>query len=188
MNSEPSAPRNIIDEPNRGRLEVWPLPCDESFLWHLLKGLFEEHWDKIRFGPLIPGAAWEVRAPNAPTRVTLNNGYLTIDFGPWHFHLCIGEYNGVEPELARQRRTAHVELYRKLNKANQPISWGLSLYNHDGVQQMTVLLPNPLLTPEQRIAKSPDWSRLALWDDLRKEHLGLDPEAVDRSAPGFGNG
>ncbi|NJM13533.1 MAG: hypothetical protein HC889_18195 [Synechococcaceae cyanobacterium SM1_2_3] len=60
---------------------------------------------------LIQGAAWEVRAPNAPQRISLSDGYLTVDFGHWHFHLCIGEYRGprnnpASAELARHRRTA----------------------------------------------------------------------------------
>jgi hypothetical protein len=50
---------------------------------------------------------------------------------------------------------------------------------------MTVLLPNPLVTPDQKIAETPDWSRLALWNQLRKTHLGLDPDPVDRSSPGY---
>lgn len=187
MNSETtlSTSRAIVEEPHRGRIEIWPLPTDETFLWNLLKPLFEDHWDQITFGPLLLGAAWEVRAPNAPTRTTLNNGYLTVDFGAWHFHLCIGEFGGAEPESARLRRTARAELYRSLNKNDQPVSWGLRLFNHEGTQQMTVLLPNPLLTPEQKIAETPDWSRLELWDQLRKTHLDLDPDPVDRTAPGF---
>jgi hypothetical protein len=188
MNSNLVAPRQIIDEPQRGHLEIWPLPHDETFLYPLLQDLFQEHWDKITFGPLIPGAAWEIRSASAPTRITLNNGYLTVDFGHWHFHLCIGEFSGTDAELARLRRTARVELYRRLNNDDQPVSWGLCLYNHDGLQQMTVLLPNPLLTADQKIADTPDWSRLELWDQLRKTYLGLDPDPVDRSAPGFGRG
>jgi hypothetical protein len=188
MTSEPTHARTIIDQPDRGRLEVWPLPADEASLWNLLRPLFEEHWSQITFGPLIPGAAWEVRAPNAPTRTTLKNGYLTVDFGPWHFHICIGQFNGVPPEQAAARRTGRAEFYRRLNNDDQPVSWGLCLFNNGGAQQMTVLLPNPLLTPEQKIAETPDWSRLALWDALRKTHLGLDPDPIDRSAPGFGRG
>jgi hypothetical protein len=154
MNSETtsSLSRAIIEEPHRGRLELWPLPTDETFLWNLLKPLFEDYWDQITFGPLLLGAAWEVRAPNAPTRITLNNGYLTVDFGAWHFHLCIGEFSGAEPESARLRRTARAEFYRSLNKHDQPVSWGLRLYNHEGGQQMTVLLPNPLVTHDQPVS------------------------------------
>lgn len=76
----------------------------------------------------------------------------------------------------------------ELGTTSQPVSWGLSLYTHDGLQQMTVLLPNPLLTAEQKIAETPDWSRLALWDRLRKTYLGLEPDPVDRSVPGFHRG
>ncbi len=190
MNLEAIAtpPRTFLEDPHRGRLEIWPLPAEESFLHDLLKRLFEDHWHDLTFGPLIPGAAWEIRVPNAPTRVHLNNGYLTVDFGLWHFHLCIGEFTGVAPELAAQRRTARVELYRRVNQDDQPVSWGLCLYNQAGHQQMTILFPNPLLTAEQKISKTPDWSRLALWDRLRHDYLGLPPDPVDRSSTGFGGG
>lgn len=29
--------------------------------------------------------------------------------------------------------------------------------------------------------KQPDWSRLALWDELRRKYLGLEPDPRDRS-------
>lgn len=135
--------------------------------------------------PALPG---KFGRRTHPTRTTLNNGYLTVDFGAWHFHICIGEFSGVAPQLAKLRRTGRAELYRRLNQNDQPVSWGLSLYTHDGLQQMTVLLPNPLLTAEQKIAETPDWSRLALWDRLRKTYLGLEPDPVDRSVPGFHRG
>jgi hypothetical protein len=59
------------------------------------------------------------------------------------------------------------------------------LFNGDGDQQMTVLLPGPFLDDEQRILDEPDHSRLELWDHLRREYLGLPPDPVDRSARRF---
>jgi len=41
-------------------VEVFALPTDEASLEALLRELFEQHWDKITFGPLIQGAAWEI--------------------------------------------------------------------------------------------------------------------------------
>jgi hypothetical protein len=34
----------------------------------------------------------------------------------------------------------------------------------------------------------PDWSRLAMWDALRKRYLSLDPDPKDRSGTHFDHG
>ena len=79
--------------------------------WHLVEALVR------RPGTLVPGAVWEVRAPNAPLKVGLLDGYVTVDFGHWHFHVCIGHFNGATDEAdAHQRRTGRAELYRVLGK------------------------------------------------------------------------
>jgi hypothetical protein len=56
-----------------------------------------------------------------------------------------------------------------------------------GEQQITILLPNPFLSADgDKILKQPDWSRLAVWDELRRRWLGLaDPDPVDRSGRAF---
>ena len=56
--------------------------------------------------------------------------------------------------------------------------------------QTTVLLPNPFLAPDtDKILKTPDWSRLDLWDRLRARWLGLtEPDPLDRSGRGFSHG
>ncbi|MDR3003775.1 MAG: hypothetical protein LBV14_06030 [Acidovorax sp.] len=173
------------DEPSFGRVQSWALPTDEDSLWMLSKDVFQKYWSDIVFGSCIPGAVWEIRAPTAPTKVSVLDGYLTVDFGAWHFHLCIGHFNGASEEEAFQRRTGRAELYRALNKQGKPKSWGLRLFNNAGQQQMTVFLPNPFLTPEQKIADAPDWSRLAMWDWLRETYLGLPSDPFDRSGQGF---
>lgn len=90
----PTATPPAIDEPGLGRVQCWPLPTDEDTLWLLLKEVFQQYWQDIHFGTLVPGAVWEVRAPNAPVKVSLLDGYATVDFGAWHFHLCIGHFSG----------------------------------------------------------------------------------------------
>jgi hypothetical protein len=170
-------------------LDVFSLPTDVASLEELLRDLFENHWREIVFGLLIEGAAWEMRADAAPTRIGLSDGYLTIAFGVQHFHICIGETKGsrihpTSPELARRRRTARAELYRRMRRSCTPMSWGLRLYNGANEQQITVFLPNPFLDPEtDRFLPEPDWSRLALWDALRARWFGLsEPDPADRSA------
>ena len=107
-----------------------------------------------------------------PRRIGMLDGYLTVDLGSWHFHLCIGEHRGTAanptpPALARHRRTRRAELYRRVNADGAPDSWGLRLLNGHDEQQLTVLLPNPFLGDHHEYLPAPDWSRLALWDHLR---------------------
>lgn len=186
----PSQPQRQI-EPDGAPVDVFELPSDEASLEKLLRGLFTEHWQDITFGPLIQGAAWEMKAAQAPDRIGMMDGYLTVAFGAPHFHICIGEHRGtraspVSPELAHHRRTARAELYRRISRDGSPVSWGLRLFNGKGEQQITVLLPNPFLDGDDKILKTPDWSRLTLWDRLRAEWLGsADPDPIDRSGKGF---
>lgn len=177
-------------EPGMGDLEILPLPVDEPALFALLEDLFVHHWREIVFGSLIQGAVFELRAAAPPTRVSLLDGYLTVAFGESHLHVCIGEHRGsrrhpVSPELARHRRTARAELYRSLDPEGAPVSWGLRLFNGAGEQQLTVFLPNPFLDDTGRIRSEPDWSRLALWDDLCARTLGRASDPKDRSARRF---
>lgn len=176
---------HIVEEPGNGRLEIFPLPVEAEFLQRMLTDLFENHWDRILFGTAIQGAVYEIRAPQKPERIGVLDGYLTVDFGRWHFHLCIGEHRGTRrhptpPELANHRRTARAELYRQLKEDNKPSGWGLRLFNGAGEQQMTVFLPNPYLSIEQKILKEPRFEHLELWDYLRKTYLGLEPDPLDR--------
>lgn len=184
-----------VTDPDGATVELFSLPTDEASLEALLRELFERHWDKITFGPLIQGAAWEIRAPHAPTLVGMMDGYLTVAFGASHFHLCIGPHKGspgnpTPEELAHHRRTARAELYRRLDKAGAPVSWGLRLFNGHDEQQTTILLPNPFLSPDSdKVLETPDWSRLDLWDGLRARWLGLvEPDPLDRSGCGFSHG
>lgn len=177
----------LVTEPGNGTLEVFSLPTDTGCLHSLLTDVFQNYWDQIYFGTAVPGAVWEVRAANAPKRINLLDGYLTVDFGHWHFHLCIGENKGTprdptSAELAQHRRTARAELYRRLAEDGRPSSWGLRLFNGKGEQQLTVFLPNPYLTVEQRVLQEPRWEHLAMWDHLRKTYLGLEPDPLDRAA------
>jgi hypothetical protein len=185
------APRRITDE-DGAQLDVFALPTDEATLLALLRHLFETHWDKIVFGPLIQGAAWEIRASVPPTKVGMLDGYLTVAFDAWHFHLCIGDHKGshrhpTPPALARHRRTARAELFRRLDPAGDAVSWGLRLFNGAGEQQITIFFPNPFLSADgERVLRQPDWTQLALWDELRARYTGAaGPDPADRAAKRF---
>ncbi|MBM3564187.1 MAG: hypothetical protein FJX48_13865 [Alphaproteobacteria bacterium] len=182
------APKRLI-EPDGAALDVFSLPTDPASLEELFRDLFANHWREIVFGPIIQGAAWEIHADRAPTRIGLLDGYLTVAFGLTHFHVCIGDNKGsrarpTSPELAKLRRTSRAELYRRRNTSCVPMSWGLQFFNGAGEQQISVLLPNPFIDPAtDKVLKNPDWSRLALWDKLRARWFGLcEPDPADRSA------
>src|SRR5215469_2028593 len=179
-------------DPDGAAVDIFPVPTNEASLEQLLRDLFENHWQAITFGPLIQGAAWEMRAPHAPTYVGILDGYLTVAFGASHFHLCIGPTQGprhdpTPPALARHRQTARAELYRRLDRSGAPVSWGLRLFNGAGEQQLTILLPNPFLAADgDKLVPEPDWSRLALWDELRARWTGsTEPDPLDRSGKRF---
>lgn len=175
----------VVENPGGGTEHVWALPTDEATLLDLITTLFADHWRQIHFGPIIEGAAWEVGAPCAPTGITMNDGYATVDFGAWHFHLCIGEHTASGPELGRIRRCSRAELYRRIGSDGAPVSWGVRLFNGRDEQMMTVLLPNPFLTDRQEVLDTPDFSRLAAWDSLRALFLGLPEDPLDRTGKGF---
>jgi hypothetical protein len=189
MNS-PATPERQI-EPDGALVDVFALPADAASLETLLCDLFVGHWQEITFGPIIQGAAWEMKAAQAPDRIGMMDGYLTVAFGVPHFHICIGEHKGtrahpVSPELAHHRRTSRAELYRRISSDGSPVSWGLRLFNGKGEQQITVLLPNPFLDADDKVLRVPKWSRLDLWDRLRGRWLGLtEPDPFDRSGKGF---
>ncbi len=142
-------------------LEVWALEPSEEVLHTLLRDLFTNHWRDITFGPLVQGAAYELRAPGEPTKITLLDGYLTVDWGGTHFHLCIGQTCGhpdspTDSLLAEHRRTQRAELYRRINRDGTPDTCVLRIFNGKGDQQITVLFPNPFLTEDLTFADQPD--------------------------------
>src|SRR2546422_7207898 len=58
------------------------------------------------------------------------DGYMTIDTGAWHFHLCVGDHRGTpSPELARLRRVARCAFFTTEGGTCAPTTWGLRLWN-----------------------------------------------------------
>lgn len=181
----------VRDEAGAVKEHVWSLPLEEAFLEGLLRDLFENHYDRLTFGPLIQGAAYELKAPGKPKTVTMRDGYLTVHWGDrGHFHLCIGTNQGPKsrpnsPELIAHRRPSRAEFYRGIDKNGHPITWGFRMFNGKGEPQITVFLPNPFLTDGDQIAEGADWSRLALWDVLLSRYAGHESDGLDRSGKGF---
>jgi hypothetical protein len=173
--------------------QIWSLPVDEAFLETLLRDAFENHHHELIFGPLIQGAAYELRCPRAPERITCGGGYLTIHWGSGgHFHLCIGTNYGSSsapntPELIVQRRPSRAEFYRGLDKSGHPVTWGFRMFNGDGTPQITIFFPNPFLTDADGIADESDFSRLAMWEKFLRTYAGVEPDGLDRKGKGFRN-
>jgi hypothetical protein len=183
-------PQNGSD--NGNRQEIYSLPIETDYLEELLRYIFENHWHSIVFGPIIEGGAYEFRCPCEPKSITLFDGYLTVHFGGTHFHICIGENRGSEssptpPALRKSRRTSRAEIVRGFDNNDAPITWQLRLFNGDDTPQLNIFFPNPFLTDEDGIADTPDWSRLAVWDDIALRYLGREQaqDPLDRSGLGF---
>jgi hypothetical protein len=138
----------------------------------LLTELFSHHWAEIFAGPVIEGAAYEIRFTAKPA-VSMLDGYLTVDVGPWHFHLCVGDHRGADtPEQAVVRRVARAAFFYSDGGSCVPGSWGLRLWNGLGEQMITVFFPNPWLDDEQGRTREPRWEKLALWESLRRRYAG----------------
>lgn len=171
--------------PDGSLLAVWEFEPGRELLEALLRDLFENHWESIVFGPCVQGAVFECRSESPPRRIAYRDGYLTVDFGDWHFHLCIGEHRG-EPghpcpsALARRRRCARGRLQRALMNppvpGHAPLAYSLVLLNGDGEQMTTIHLPNPFYDEAFRVLDAPDWGKLALWNHIRTRHLGLEAD------------
>ncbi|MEM7221906.1 MAG: hypothetical protein AAF495_02940 [Pseudomonadota bacterium] len=190
MAAEVALKTRIAEEPDGSRLELLELPAEEAFLDALLRDIFQRYWQQIVFGPMIQGAAYEIRCPGAPTKIGLADGYLTIFFGRTHFHLCIGDNcgpagNPTPTALRDHRRTKEAAFFRGLDKTGAPVTWGLRLINGAGEPQMTIFFPNPFLSDDDEILAEPQWERLSVWQELLKRYLGQPPDPRDRSAQGF---
>jgi hypothetical protein len=132
----------------------------------LLTELFAEHWSRITVGPLIQGAAWEIRFTAAP-KLSMLDGYLTADTGAWHFHLCVGDTSG---PAAQARRVARAAFFRTMGGTCSPATYGLRVWNGLGEQMLTVLFPNPYYDDDSNRLREADWTRIELWEDFRQRY------------------
>ena len=167
-----SEPRPTRVEPaeDGSTISYWDVPVAGDRIEQLVIELFTKHWRELTVGPIIEGAAYEIRFPDAP-RVTMLDGYATIDTGAWHFHLCVNDHRGTRSaELARIRRVGRAAFFRADGGTCVPTSWGLRLWNGRGEQMISAYFPNPFLddTTESRV--EPRWEKTALWEDLRRRY------------------
>jgi hypothetical protein len=186
--ANPISPREPVIEPTEDGKRInqyWELSRDPEYLREFLTYIFENHWKDIIWGPLIPGAAYELKCPCAPTRISYSSGYLTVMFGGPHFHLCIGHYDKATPEQNAHRQPSLARIHRRLDQRGAPLSWGFEMRNGKGEPMISIFFPNPFLTDADGLADEPNWSKLAVWRDIAKRYLGREPEAFDESGLGY---
>ena len=150
--------------------------------------LLIDYWNEVAFGPCVEGAVFELKQKRRPVRISMLDGYLTIFFGNTgepHFHLCTDVHRGlgnqaVHSEVAHRRQCARIAFYREFGpKQCSPGSWGIRMWNGNDMQMCSFFLPNPFLDDQQKSQK-PDWSRLDLWNELRRRYL---KETVSQPTP-----
>jgi len=172
MRAMAEATRDVVREPDGSLTEYSDVSVAGDTVERLLIEVFGEHWAAISVGPIIDGAAYEIRF-TAPPKLSMLDGYRTVDPGPWHFHLCVNDHRGAAtPELARVRRVARAAFFRTDGGSCVPGAWGLRLWNGRGEQMITVYFPNPWLDDDLERVREPRWERTALWEDLRARYAG----------------
>jgi len=170
--------REVVEQLDGSVTEYSYFAPSEENMDRLVKELFEGHWREITVGPCIEGAVFEARFSEKP-KLSMLDGYLTVELGPWHFHLCIAEHKGnPSSELCQKRQVARVALFEQRGAGcGGGRSWGLRLWNGFGEQMTTIFLPNPRLSDDLEILERPDWQRLSLWYELRHQFLCEEPPA-----------
>ena len=161
---------DVVTEPDGSITRYAAVPVASDTVERLMTEVFREHWAAIFAGPVIEGAAYEIRFV-APPAVSMLDGYLTVDTGAWHFHLCVGAHRGAAtPEQARVRRAARAAFFHTDGGTCVPGAWGLRLWNGRGEQMITVFFPNPWLDDAGDRVREPCWERTALWEELRRRY------------------
>lgn len=161
---------DVVREPDGSVTEYTDVDVGGDTVERLMKEVFGAHWASISAGPIVDGAAYEIRFTAAPT-LSMLDGYLTVDTGPWHFHLCINDHRGAaSPELAKLRRVARAAFFRTDGGSCVPGAWGLRLWNGRGEQMITVYFPNPWLDDDLERVREPRWELTAAWEGLRARY------------------
>jgi tRNA threonylcarbamoyl adenosine modification protein YjeE len=171
--SDPAGPHLTERELDGSLTEYHEVDVAGDRVERLLRELFTEHWAGLTVGPLIQGAVFELRFREAP-RVTLSDGYLTVDLGAGgagHFHLCVNDHRETTRELAAIRRVGRAAFFRTRGGGHVPMTWGLRLWNGRGEQMVTVLFPSAYLSDALELLAEPDWTRVELWGSLRARYV-----------------
>src|SRR5919197_1562263 len=103
---------DVVREPDGSVTEYTDVEVGGDTIERLMLEVFGTHWASISAGPIVDGAAYEIRFTAAP-KLSMLDGYLTVDTGPWHFHLCVNDHGGAaSAEQGRVRRVARAAFFR----------------------------------------------------------------------------
>jgi hypothetical protein len=135
--------------------------------------IFEDNWKRITVGPWVLGAIFELTFEKKP-ELRVHNGYLTVDAGPWHFHLCIGTYQGSgSPASHGERRVSKIAFYDwRGNGSIKERSSGVRMWNGYGEQMTTIFFPHVLLGEKPNTVGPANWENLRLYYEFRRRYLG----------------
>jgi hypothetical protein len=185
----PPPRHELIDNPDGSQTRYSYFDASEETLIRLTRELFEDHWRRLTVGPWVLGAVFELTFDRAP-KVTIANGYLTVDAGAWHFHLCIANYKGSGlPESHLLRRVSKVAFYDWRGDGSiKERSSGIRMWNGYGEQMTTIFFPHVLLGETSHTVGPPNWENLRLYYEYRRRYLGesipTDLEATGRAPLG----
>lgn len=177
MDATPSATERELDD---SVTEYFDVDVGGARVERLLTELFTQHWAGLSVGPLVQGAVFELRFTAAP-RVSMLDGYMTVDVGAGHFHVCVNDHREAAPALAAIRRVGRTAFFRTLTHGaapgHAPTFWGLRLWNGRSEQMLTVLFPSAYYSDAMARLPEPDWTRLSLWKELRARYTtgGAEP-------------
>lgn len=173
------------DAQGRVRRHRWALPTDTEFIHGFITDIFNRYWDRLIYGPILDGVAYELTCPVPPDRVELKAGYLTLGFGGPHFHLCVGPGAWPDTPEGRRRMPGAASILRSLDDGGAPNSWSFEMRDGAGSPMMSIYFDNPFLTGPDQLADTPDWSRLSMWREISARYLGLAPDPFDETSHGF---
>lgn len=182
-----SYPQMAEDRDQAGKLRAhrWALPTDPAYLEAFIADIFTRYWDRLTYGPILDGVAYELTCPCAPDRFEMADGYLTIGFNGPHFHMCLGPGAWPDTEEGRKRMPGSASLFRSLDPTGAPNSWGFEMRDGAGNPMMSIYFDNPFVLAGDRLAEEPDWSCLSMWRDIARRYLGLEPDPFDETSCGF---
>jgi hypothetical protein len=180
----PAARHELIDNPDGSQTRYSYFDASEETLVPLVRELFDDHWRRLTVGPWVLGAVFELTFDHAP-KVTIENGYLTVDAGAWHFHLCIGRYRGSGSQDSHLlRRVSEIAFYDWRGDGSiKERSSGIRMWNGYGEQMTTIFFPHVLLGETSHTVGPPNWENLRLYYEFRRRYLG-EPLPEDLEAAG----
>ena len=136
----------------------------------LMLEVFRDHWAEIFAGPIIEGAAYEIRFTAPPTcRCSMAISPSTPAPGT---SISASTTTGARRRPSRPGCAAWDGPRSSTPTAAPvcPARWGLRLWNGRGEQMVTVFFPNPWLDEAGERVREARWDRTALWETLRRRY------------------